>query len=83
MEFNILHFADKVRKKVNSEAVKVRTCNMAAILQDKRGEQNSSTAGLVILAIVAIGLAVVWINAKSPGFFDTLGEKIMDLFKIK
>ncbi|HCR44013.1 MAG TPA: hypothetical protein DIV41_05465 [Ruminococcaceae bacterium] len=83
MEHKIPQFADKVREKTKAAALKARTRSMAAILRDNRGEQNSSTAGLVILAIVAIGLAVVWVNAKAPGFFSNLGDKLMELFNLK
>lgn len=80
MKLKIWHFAGKIRKKVMT---RIETSKTASILKDTRGEQNTSTSGLVILAIVAIGLAVVWINAKAPGFFTSIGDKINNLFNLK
>lgn len=79
-----LTFPFLTRQKVNSLAVraKVKSNSIAAILKEARGDQNSSTAGLAILAVIVVGLAVVWAKSYFPDFMTNIGDKINGLFDL-
>ncbi|QNK41541.1 hypothetical protein [Caproicibacter fermentans] len=61
---------------------KVKTKSISSILAESRGDQNTSTAGLAILAVVVVGLAVVWAKGYGPELMSLLGDKIKGLFNL-
>lgn len=84
MKDKILTFPSSARKKAHAIAVRAKTGtkSLAAILTEKRGDQNTSTAGLAILAIVVVGLAVVWSKGYFPDFMSNMGDQINGLFDL-
>lgn len=63
-------------------SVKAKTNSLVEVLRNTRGDQNSSTAGLAILAVVVVGLAVVWAKGYFPDFLTNIGDKINGLFDL-
>jgi hypothetical protein len=84
MKQKFLSFLDAARRKKDAFAVKARieAGSAAAALTDTRGEQNTSTSGLVIFALIAVGAAILFFNKKSPAFFSSLGNKLKGLFNL-
>lgn len=63
--------------------VQMKYMTMVAKLKEENGADGSTEkGGWIIAALIVVGLVIIFINKFFPIFFDSVGDKLMEMFNI-
>lgn len=79
----------KMVKKLNEKMVVVETGMQAKLMQiaNKLKDQNGADGttekgGWIIAVLIVVGLVIIFINKFFPTFFESIGNKLMEMFNL-